>query len=228
MSFKNYLKEEAGKERQKLSQMSGRDKVWYIWEYYKLPIIGAVIVVFLIASFAHAFYSNRFDNALYIMILNDKSGGDNHTDEMADALGEYLNLGKNERVVIDDSLSATYGDSTTEMGYASLAKITALITTKDLDVIISDKASMDHFGSLNAYSNLEEELPADLYALVKDHLYYADNSDGVSYPCAIRLDESRFPEESGAILKPPYLAILTNSQHKEACFALIRYLFEQA
>lgn len=226
MSIKDYLKEEAGRERQKLSQMSNRDKLWYIWEYYKLPIIGTVIAVFVIISFASAVYSNRFDNALYIMILNDKSGGNNHTDELADALDSYLNLGKNEQVTIDDSLSVTYDGSTSEMGYASLAKITALITTKDLDIIIGDTASMDHFGSLSAFSNLEEELPADVYHLVRDHLYYAKGSDGSSYPCAIVLDESRFPKESGVILKPPYLALLSNSQHKEASFALIRYLFE--
>ena len=227
MSIKNYLKEEAGRERQKLSQMSGKDKVWYIWEYYKLPIIATVIAIFFIGSIISAVYNNRFDNALYIMVLNDRSGGGNRTDEMSKALGDYLELGKNEQVMIDDSLSITYDESTSEMGYASLAKITALVTTKDLDIIIGDKASMDHFGGLNAYSDLKEELPEDLYALVEEYLYYTEGSDGVSYPCGIRLDESRFPEESGVILKPPYLAMLSNSQHKEACFALIRYLFEQ-
>ena len=70
MSIKNYLKEKAGRERQKLSQMSGKDKVWYIWEYYKLPIIATVIAIFFIGSIISAVYNNRFDNALYLSLIH--------------------------------------------------------------------------------------------------------------------------------------------------------------
>ena len=40
VTFKERLHEEAAK----LKEMSFRDKFWYIWEYYKFPIIGVVIV----------------------------------------------------------------------------------------------------------------------------------------------------------------------------------------
>ena len=39
VTFKERLHEEAAK----LKEMSFRDKFWYIWEYYKFPIIGVVI-----------------------------------------------------------------------------------------------------------------------------------------------------------------------------------------
>lgn len=226
MSIKNYLKEESKRERQKLSQMSGRDKLWYIWEYYKFHIIATILVIGLAVSIGTAIYSNRFDNALYMLVLNDKSGGENSTEEMSQSLEEYLKLGKDEQVLIDDSLSVSFDSTTTEMGYASLAKITALITTKDLDVIIADTASMEHFGGLGAFTDLGKELPADLYELVKDHLYYTISPDGVSYPCAISLESTDFSGMSGVKLTPPYLGILSNTQHKEASLALIRYLFE--
>lgn len=228
MSIKNQIKKEAEKERRKLSQMSRQDKLWYIWEYYKLHIAAVIVIIIFAASIGTTIYNNRFDNALYIMVLNDKSGGESHTDDLSNSLADYLDLGKNEQVMIDNSLFVSYGDNTSEMGYASLAKITALIATKDLDVMIADTASMDHFGALGAYANLKNELPEDLYQLVKDHLYYTTGSDGVSYPCAVSLEDTPFGSISGIKLDPPLLGILSVSEHKDASYGLIRYLFEQS
>ena len=36
MALKDSIKHEARIEREKLSNMSLKDKIWYIWEYYKL------------------------------------------------------------------------------------------------------------------------------------------------------------------------------------------------
>ena len=46
MSLKETLKNEAREEQAKLKKMSFRDKLWYIWEYYKIHmLIGCVISV---------------------------------------------------------------------------------------------------------------------------------------------------------------------------------------
>ena len=36
------LKEEAKREKKKLSQMSWSDRIWYIWEYYKFHILAVL------------------------------------------------------------------------------------------------------------------------------------------------------------------------------------------
>ena len=49
MSLKDQLREEVRAESQKLKDMSFQDKLWYIWEYYKIHI-GGVVLAFLLIS----------------------------------------------------------------------------------------------------------------------------------------------------------------------------------
>ena len=39
------LKEEAKREKKKLSQMSWSDRIWYIWEYYKFHILAVLLII---------------------------------------------------------------------------------------------------------------------------------------------------------------------------------------
>ena len=43
------LKDSFREEKRKLKDMNFRDKLWYIWEYYKIPIIGVIVAVALIS-----------------------------------------------------------------------------------------------------------------------------------------------------------------------------------
>ena len=83
VTFKERLHEEAAK----LKEMSFKDKFWYIWEYYKFPIIGVIIAVFLVGSIGSAMYNNRFDTALSCAVLNSRYDSDALT------VDQYFNEG---------------------------------------------------------------------------------------------------------------------------------------
>ncbi|MDK2968302.1 hypothetical protein, partial [Lacrimispora sp.] len=175
-TFKDTLQEE----KNKLKTMNLKDRLWYIWEYYKLPIIGTVVAVTLIISIFSAVRSNSFETALSCVILNS------HTTSQEDLAGEYfdqgfrqyLGLTDDTKIDVDHSMTVSFDNSDmTEFTYAELAKLSALITSKELDVMIGRKDSIDHFGEMGGFLDLKQALPPDVYEKVKDQLYEVTNQE---------------------------------------------------
>ena len=227
VTFKERLHEEAAK----LKEMSFRDKFWYIWEYYKFPIIGVIIAVFLVGSIGSAMYNNRFDTALSCAVLNSRYDSDALTVDQYfnEGFRAFIGLDENTKIDVDYSMSPTFDESAmNEYSYAELAKLTAMISSKGLDVMIGRPDVIDHYGEMDGFLNLEEALPPDLYEQVKDYLYPVTNAEtGQESFCGLRLEDTSFGEKTGLILDNPVLTVMSNSPHTDTAIQLIRYIFEQ-
>lgn len=223
-TFKDSMKEE----RKKMRDMSFRDKCWYIWEYYKFPIIGILVAVFLVVSISMTIYSNRFETALSCVILNGQSSAENSVDEFFnDGFGPYMNLGEEEKIDVDYSMSLSFDENAmNEFTYAELAKISAMISSKELDVMIAKEDTMKHYGEMGGFLDLSQVLPADVYDKVKDKLYYVtDQETGKTIAGGIYVEDTGFEEKTGLSLDQPILGIISNSTRTETALKLIRYMF---
>ena len=216
--------EEPKSEREKLRSMTGKDRLWYIWAYYKFHILGVFIAIGIIWSIGAAMYQKSFDTALYCVYLNNRSETELDTAPLEQGFAKYLGLGEKE-LITTESTYISYGEDATEFSYASMAKITALVASKELDIIIGDQENMEHYASMDGLSDLEAELPEDTLALVRDRLIYASGADGSQYACGISLDGTWFAKESHLAQDPPILSIISNSTHKETVVALLHYIF---
>lgn len=227
VTFKERLHEEAAK----LKEMSFKDKFWYIWEYYKFPIIGVIIAVFLVGSIGSAMYNNRFDTALSCAVLNSRYDSDALTVDQYfnEGFRAFIGLDENTKIDVDYSMSPTFDESAmNEYSYAELAKLTAMISSKGLDVMIGRPDVIDHYGEMDGFLNLEEALPPDLYEQVKDYLYPVTNAETSQESfCGLRLEDTSFGEKTGLILDNPVLTVMSNSPHTDTAIQLIRYIFEQ-
>ena len=207
------------------------EKVHYIWEYYKFPIIGVIIAVFLVGSIGSAMYNNRFDTALSCAVLNSRYDSDALTVDQYfnEGFRAFIGLDENTKIDVDYSMSPTFDESAmNEYSYAELAKLTAMISSKGLDVMIGRPDVIDHYGEMDGFLNLEEALPPDLYEQVKDYLYPVTNAEtGQESFCGLRLEDTSFGEKTGLILDNPVLTVMSNSPHTDTAIQLIRYIFEQ-
>ena len=115
-------KEKASIEKEKLKQMSARDKIWYIWEYYKFHLAALAVVICLISVIGNALYRQSFTTRLSIAVINDRSGDTSSMDPLEADLRQVLDCGKKDIIEINTGLMATYGDNVTEFGYATMRK----------------------------------------------------------------------------------------------------------
>lgn len=211
-------------ELEKLKAMSWKDRVWYIWAYYKVHMALAVAALLILQVVATSIYQSTFSTALYCIIINSQSSEEVNFAPLQEDFARYLGLGKKELINVESNFIA-YGDNASELSYAILAKISALVFSKDLDVIIGDTDTIDHFATLNGYLDLEKELPPELLSLVQDRLFYAAGEDGAEYACAIDISGTSFASETHLGQEPPLLGIIINSDQREHTEALIRYIF---
>lgn len=225
MSLKDSLKAEAQEERKKLKEMSFRDKIWYIWEYYKIHMLIGAIILFLLYAGGVIIYQKTFTTQLNTIIIND-TGTLSDYEELTNRFKGHMNYGKKDLVAFDNSIYLSFDGATSEMGYASLAKVTAIVASRDLDLMICDQDSIDHYASNGGYMDLEEVLPEDLWELVKDDAYYTADEDGSVHPFAIDLKNSHFTEWTNCGLDPAYLGLVSNSKRTETAIEFLRFLYE--
>lgn len=172
------IREEAENERQKLKNMTWRDRTWYVWEYYKFHLLGVILAIGVLSTIGTMIYRQTFTTRLSVAIINDRSGGAGSSAQLESDLRKYLGCGKKDLIEINEGLMVDFNEeSTSQYGYATLAKISALAASESLDVVIGDQSAIDHYETISAYQNLEELLSPELYARVKDHIYQAKDGE---------------------------------------------------
>lgn len=225
MSVKSRIKSEAKLEREKLKNMTLKDKLWYLSEYYKFHFIGFLAILGVFWVIGTSIYRGTFDNVLYCMVINNRSQQELNTDILTKDFHEYMGF-TDKQVISTESTYISYGNNTDEYTYASMAKISALVAANDLDIMISDQENFDHYVAMDGFANLEQTLSADVLELVQDRLIYAADSTGATYAYGVDLSGTKFAQDSQLTLSPCILAMVSNSSHKDNSAALIRYIFE--
>ena len=226
MSLKETLKTESRKEREKMKKMSKNDLVWYIWEYYKLHMLAALGVLLVIYLIVNMIYHSTFDTRLSYVVINNASMEPVDLEPFNAKFKEYMNYGKKDLISSEASLVMQHGQRTSELEYASMAKVSALVASQDLDLMITDQLNIDHYMGLDAFFNLEEFLPDDLWQLAKDFVYYAADSEGRQIACAIDLNSTAFPAETGVSITPCYVGVISGSGRTDTALSWLRFVLE--
>lgn len=227
MALKDWLKAEARQERAKLKEMSFQDKLWYIWEYYKIHMLIGCIILFFFYILGSIFYQKSFTTRLFYVVMNDPYASFSDYEGMSDGFKARMGYGNKERVDADTSLHISFGNSTSELDYASLAKITAIVASQDLDLMITNRDAVEHYAANDGLLDLEEVLPADLWELVKEDVYEAQDSSGAVFSAAVNLEHSNFRQKSGTQMEEPCFCLISNSKRIDTAIEFLRYLYEE-
>ncbi|MGN0372929.1 MAG: hypothetical protein ACI4F3_08955 [Enterocloster sp.] len=219
------IKEEAKKEREKLSRMNWKDKIWYVWEYYKFHILALFLGVCVLYVLVTAVYRQTFTVRLSMAIINDQALNDSSTDSFEESLHRELGYGKKELIDISGNLYISSNkDEMSQFDIANQAKISALIAT-GLDIMITDRTAIEYYGAMNGFADLRELLPEELYSRLEDSILWVENENGEQIPAAISLEDTAFAAETGVALNPAYIGIIKNAPHKEDALRTVQYLF---
>ena len=220
------LKKEWNTEREKMKQMSGKDRVWYIWEYYKFHILAVTLAVLALWLIGITVYRQSFSTRLSLAVINDRSGGEGSLNGLEEELRQALDFGKKERIALNEGLFISYDEETmSQYAYASMAKLSALVSGNALDFMIADQATLEHYSELSAFEDLEMLLTPKQLETLKDSLFYTESESGEPVAVGLSLETSSFEEKTGVRMDPPYLAVITDTPHTEDILRTIDWLF---
>jgi len=172
--------DEFKEEREALKHGTPKQKIQYFLEYYKWHVIIPVVAVIAIVSTIISIV-NRKETALYVCMLNVSEKlnveGTLQSTSNADhnaAFVEYAGIDTDEyEVQLDTGMSINYSSLTGDDS-ASAQKYMTYLAAAEMDVIVTDAASIEHYAYLEDFYDLREILTPEQIEKYEPYFYYID------------------------------------------------------
>ncbi len=163
--------DEFKEERQALKNASFKTKFNYFLDYYKWYVIGAIIVIALVASFIHQITTKK-EVVFNAVMLNASlmTEGSEYTKKFTDYAG--INLDTHE-VYFDTSIRIIE-DSTDETSYTSVQKLMVYTAAAELDVMVTDCDSFAKYANSSTFYDLRDILSDEQIQKYEPYFYYVD------------------------------------------------------
>jgi len=130
------FKEKVRLEIVKLREMSFKEKVEHIWEYYKFILLGLVVFLIIIGSLINAWLINPQPKTALLISWNTGYVLHEQLDELSEALTKQLVDEKENEVVSTTQILTSTDDPTINM--ASQQRMIAMVAAGEIDVFILD------------------------------------------------------------------------------------------
>lgn len=224
--MKEHMKAEAKQEVRKLKEMSWRDRFWYIWEYYKWHIVGIGLILCVCSIIWTSIYNSTLVTKLYCVIINNPTPQLENLTVLTTDFAQTMEFGKKELVYAESMVLPTDG-SFDEMAMASQVKLSAIMASRELDIIISDDAIFRKYAKEDSLLDLETALPADLLDAVRDRLIYAQTESGQEHAYAIDVAGTQMMKNLGISTDPACFSIFFEAKNVGTAISLLRLIFPQ-
>ncbi|MDE6621393.1 MAG: hypothetical protein K2K74_13080 [Lachnospiraceae bacterium] len=207
-------------EKEKLKKMTPADRRWYIWNYYRIPILIGLVILFFLYQAGGAFLRSRQDCMLYCAFIDQSFAGEAQLDRLKDDFYARENFSGRQVITFDTSINLSddlYSD-------ASLIVFQSLTGTDTVDIVITKQSVMEQYHNQNVFLNLQDFLPPQQFAQLEDDFYYDPET---SSPIGIYLKNSDLPSAYG-LDEDSILGICTLENHPEVIQDFLSFIFHNA
>lgn len=228
-----------------LRRLHGKQKLQFLWDYYKLPLAVLCIAV-SVAAYSIYGHMTQKNTILYTALIN-VTAGEELRQNLTDAFLKSIDIDSSKNncqlytgLYLTEDMNSAYHAYT----YASRMKILAAIDARQMDVALMDQEAFDAF-SQNGYlyemdcffsehTPLYETLKpyfAENTVILKDNsldLYFDETAiyDAETETHGIGIDLSGSPViQKAGFRDTVYLGILKNTLHKDAVIEFLQYLY---
>lgn len=202
--------------REGLSGKTFIEKVDYIWTYYKLHIIGFLVLFFFVGSYISNLINRQevYCNITYV----GNSINAQELEPIKNTLSDTLLQNSKKQVILFDTI---FTDINTEAGIAMKQKLHVNIAAQQIDFAIVNKEFFEENFSSEMFMNLESlsgfsELPISNHDLLKK----TDNNGSGVYGISVKnlnlLKDVHYANDDN------YLVVISNTEHKDAVMSVLK------
>lgn len=201
-------------EKQKLSEMNLREKLQYIWTYYKPALAAVAGLIVAIVFICQVVENSKYETVLGIGVIGASMSED--TETVQEELQEQFGTGsKYDRVSFDTSF--TMQDVETA-DYSIVMKFTTVVAAQDLDVLITNKAVYDHYSEQGMFMDLSALFTPEECA----RYGIEEGADRLDIT-----DTAWLAENKWVSYEPVYLTVISNTNHQDKIKEFIRAVEEE-
>ena len=176
-------------EKQKIKEMdSTRKKIGYIWDYYKMWIIGAVVLVGLIVYFTVVFVTREDKPVLDVVLVNNY---DNVSENSKLAQGFVSYIGEEKlsgKVTFDNN---AFFDLANNSDYKNsyYMKVLAYLEADTAQVVMCQYDNLIGLAKSGRLADLSNEKVSNIFEKYKDRIIYYEDEAGNKTPVGIDVSD---------------------------------------
>ena len=203
--------------REGLANKTFIEKLDYIWTYYKLHILGTLILIFFVGSYISA-QINRQDVYCNITYVGNSINVEDLT-PTKNKLNDIL-LNNNKKLVIN--FDSIFTDDKSSAGIAMTEKLHVNIAAQQIDIAIVNKEFFEKNFSSEMFLNLESlngfsMLPLSNHELIKKTDNNGNNGTyGISVKNLKLLNDIHFPNDDNIVV------VISNTEHNDAVVNVLK------
>lgn len=222
--------------------MGPGEKLGYVWEYYKWPILLGLLLLLVLGSALHRNLTKK-EPVLYLAMANVALGEDLQRDLTE---GYLLEAGLDEKrqevyLYLDLYLSDNADTLNHEYAYASKMKLMGAVSAQKLDLVLMNREAWDLLSRGGYLLELDSAGLSEAFLpfLRENEVILSDNS--IEYQlgeaseqiveirtAANALEVVAFPVfASAGFPEPVYLGLVANSPRTAACLDYLSYLISE-
>ncbi len=161
------------KQHKKVEKMSKKGKFEYFWEYYRIPTIVAIIAVVFVVMLIHD-VTSQLPYGFYATMVNSSSATENVEETIENEFADYAGIDQKSYECYIDTTTTLDLNGGSQYDMANQSKLVAVISTKDLDVMVADPSVFAQYSGNDAFTDLRTVLSDEQLEEYKDNLYYID------------------------------------------------------
>ena len=210
--------------RPDFKNMSAKNKLNYVWDYYRLPIgIILILTIIFIAIFNH--YSSMKESVMNAVFINGYSPyeGLPGLEEFFDSQGFDADT---QEIQIVTSLKLTLTDATYMDDYYTLESLNAMFAVGDMDIFAAPKQLYSQFAPAGYVADLRSVFSEEELSVYRDLLIYVENTEtGENIPCGFDMSENKWLKEFEYYSEGDcHMGIPANADGPEIAKAFLLYL----
>jgi hypothetical protein len=219
------IKEIIREELKKLAGLTWKQRLGYIWDYYK-PLMVIILLIIGVISVIVSIYHNKQINHIFQAYLINCDSYQTDADEMLAEFTDYIGgIEALDEITIDTSISYEQDDMS-QYGMASQMKIMALIAAGEVDLMIADETVYENYLTAGGLLDLNEVFSGEELTRWQDYLVEGTNAeDGTTGIFGVKLTDSpvlgrypAYPEEDC------YAMFVASGTHTDLSAEFLDYL----
>ncbi len=220
------IKEKIQAEKEKIRGMEREKALEYVWNYYKIPIVGILVFLFLLVYFLHALLNRPEDPLVHITLVNCY-------DDVSEKSGFYKNFQEyadfhEEGSVIFDANAFFNLENERDYSNTYFQKTVAYLEAGTTDALICQKSNLMGIARGKRVLNLEDGPAKEIYRQYRERIVFFTTEEGEEVPVGIDISDSPRIEEMNSYKEDGcYLCVSAYTERVDQVKVFLDYLFLQ-
>lgn len=216
-----HIRERLIKDKQTLASLDRKGKINYIWDYYKIPVFAAVIVL-AVAVYSIISSFTRKEDIMTVVLVNSASEAIECDDTVFIRQLEKAGV-RTEGREVEVIGYLKIGEESYE-NQQDLMVLNAMFTLGDMDIFIAEKKTFDLFIDKEAYADLSSLLDEKLLQKYAGDLYKYENEAGDEVILGIIIHNGSPVHKAGYYNGDVIISIPSKSRNTENAIAFFNQI----